>query len=129
MTDILSNPQIVGALIALSGLLVGICSSWILAVINRRYDDRRHLREVAFSTAVENWKYVTEAARAANEPALPLDVYLLHMVKLSEILSEKHLNRQAIIARIPELREVINAGIELAKTLTADSEERARREN
>jgi len=120
------NPVVLAA--ALSSICTAIAAIGVIA-LTKRSEERRHLREVAFATALENWKYVTEAARAAGEPALPLDVYLLHMVKLSELLSEKRLDRETIIGKIGELREVINAGIELAEALTADGQERARRQN
>jgi len=37
----IDDPRIVGALIALAGVFIGALSSWILALINRRFDDRR----------------------------------------------------------------------------------------
>jgi len=53
----IENPQILGALLVLAGVIVGAVSAWILAFINRRFDDRRHLRELAITTAVRYWDH------------------------------------------------------------------------
>lgn len=110
MTDILANPQIVGALIALSGFVVAGFSSWILALINRRYDDRRQLRQLAVEAAVEIWKQeIANANYLANitktqRHVSSLDSFIVHMLLVAELISNRRALDSATIER--ELRKI-----------------------
>ena len=91
MPDVFRNPLVIGALLALSGLVIGMCSSWVLVLMNRHYDDRRHLRQIAIETAVVYLKQDFEFAKLRGELTgktqmiTPLDTYIVHMLQLAEI--------------------------------------------
>ncbi len=111
MTDILSNPQIVGALIALSGFVVAGFSSCILAIVNRRYDDRRHLRQIAIESAIVAWKEHVELSKLTGElthknvTIRPLDTFIVHMLQLAELVSSKRLTTENIEAELTRIRD------------------------
>jgi hypothetical protein len=121
MKDILANPQIVGALIALSGFIVAGLSSWVLAVINRRYDDRRHLRQVAIETAIEYWKQDIETSNlrgqltGTNQIIMPLDTYIVHMLQLAELVSSKRLTVENIESELMRIRAVTHEATKAAE--------------
>lgn len=123
----IENPQILGALLVLAGVIVGAVSSWILAFINRRFDDRRHLRELAIKTAVSLWERELELAKlrsdakGASEFVAPVDSYIIHMLLLAELLSRKKIAANEIAADLARIREVSHKA--------ADSVKPQRREN
>ena len=117
MPDI-TSPQIVGALIALGGVALGVISSWVIAIINRHYDDRRHMRQLAIETALEYWKQDIATANKIGEltrrnvTIQPLDTYVVHMLQLADLISSKRLT--AANAE-QELKRVISVSQAAAK--------------
>src|SRR6266404_4842531 len=92
---------------SVSGLCSAITAIGIVA-FTKRSDERRHLRELVVRTATENWKVVNEAAKEAGESRLPLDVYILHMLKFSEILLAKNLKPDEIAAKLREVQKIVD---------------------
>jgi len=121
MKAILANPQIIGALIALSGFIVAGFSSWVLAIINRRFDDRRHLRKIAIETAIAYWKQDIELAKLRGELThqtqliKPLDTYVIHMLQLAEFVSSSNkLTAENVEAELIRIRDVTQGAIRAA---------------
>lgn len=118
----IENPQILGALLALAGVIVGAASAWILAFINRRFDDRRHLRELAITTAVRYWEHDTELAklRANANPTVrqfvaPLDTYIIHTLLLADLVSSKKIKADKIAGELSRIRSISGVAAESAK--------------
>lgn len=53
-------------------------------------------------------------------PMLPLDVYIVHMMKLSEIITKKHLTAEDIERNDRESSLVIQAAIRVAERVTQE---------
>lgn len=108
-----------------SGLSSAITAIGVVAW-TKRSDERRHIRELVMRTAVENWKAVYQAAKdAGSSEMLPLDVYILHMLKLSEIiLAEKKLKPDRIARRLSEVDEIVEVAIKNAEDVTARARQR-----
>ena len=100
----LTNPQIIGALIALAGVGVGIISSWVIALINRFYDNRKHIRDLSVHIALELWRHERALVDRAN-------ALRSHMPPSSDPPPER------ITAR--SLQEIIRHTIEFTESLTA----------
>lgn len=116
MTNILSNSQIVGALIALSGVVVAGFSSWILARMNRAYDDRRQLRQLAIEAAVEIWKqeiananHLAEITKITQHVS-SLDSFIVHMLLVADLISNRSaLDPSTIEKELRRIRAVSSA--------------------
>jgi len=105
-----NSPQIVTAFFTLGGVLIGSVSTLVLTFINRRFDDRRHLRQLSIEAAIAYWKedrrICEKEATAGNRARLsPLDPYIVHMLQLAELVSTKRLT--ADNAEL-ELRNIIS---------------------
>ena len=112
---------------SVSGLCSAITAIGIVA-FTKRSDERRHLRELVVRTATENWKVVNEAAKEAGESRLPLDVYILHMLKFSEILLAKNLKPDEIAAKLREVQKIVDIGIESAIETTSRTRQQDQQE-
>lgn len=111
--------QIDATTAALIASAIGALSSGGTAVavllITKRSEERRHLRELAMKAAVDNWLQFAEVTKQRGGNLLPLDVFVIHMLKLCEVISAGDLSA----ANLPgKLREVQN----LVKIATAEAE-------
>ena len=64
------NDIYIAIIVASSGLIgavIGALSTIGITYINRRFDDRRHFREIAIQTAVTHWDKKRELAIMLNE--------------------------------------------------------------
>ncbi len=79
--------------------------------INKKSEERRHLRELMFNAAVENWKHNNIAAielmKAGNKVALmPLDSYIVNLLTLSRTLLDSTLTKDNIKTKLQEAYEI-----------------------
>jgi hypothetical protein len=108
MNDILV--AIIAATAGLLGAAVGGFSTIGITYINRRFDDRRHLREIAISTAITHWEKERDWAviigERTNKPVTvaALDVYIVHMLQLAELVSNKTLTSDNIASELAKIR-------------------------
>lgn len=125
MKDILANPQIVGALIALSGLMVGAISAWGLAFINRRYDERRNMRDLALKAAIAQWEHDVARINAHNQnvalqrfgdeqkkaelTTMDFDMILVQKLKLIEVFGAGRITGRDVKKGWREMADVANA--------------------
>ena len=111
--------------VILSAIVSGLCSAITaigIVAFTKRSDERRHLRELIMRTAVENWKLVTQIAHESKLPLMPLDVYLLHMLKFSEILLTKNITPDEIDEKIRDVNTVVERAAKAAWAFTATRE-------
>ena len=103
------------SLAALLGAIAGVVITSIFNLINTRIvknsEERKHLKQLVVTTALENWKQQLELAKAGspNKIIRPLDDYIIHMVALSEMLLEKPINKAVITERLNEFQEFVDA--------------------
>jgi hypothetical protein len=95
----------------ISGFFSTVTTIWVLKA-SKRSEERRHLRDLIVRTAVENWKAGDEAAKLAREPRLPLDVYIIHMLKFADLLTKPNLTAEDV------RRNVVDEAIRLAEGAT-----------
>ena len=104
--------EITPAVAAIFGGLAGAVISSVLAIfgqwLTRRSDERRHLLDLCFKTAITNWERDTEIAKAkANSSGQrviigPLDLYIIHMFSLSKLSGLSHEKTLSEWSRIVE---------------------------
>ena len=92
--------ELTPAVAAILGGLAGAVISSALTIfgqwLTRRSDERRHLLDLCFKTAITNWERDTEIAKTkANSSGQrviisPLDLYIIHMFSLSKLSGLSH---------------------------------------
>lgn len=93
---------------ALGGSLVtGLIAIWMNRQ-NRFSEEKKHLRQLLFNTAIENWKTRVDMIKETGGTVMPLDSFIIHMVKLSEIFNE-NITKDNIPSKMKEIREITDA--------------------
>ena len=92
----------------------------ISQTLARRSEDRRQRRELAINTAIANWKSDTETLRFTAENGIggaiaPLDHYIIHMVKLSDLIERKDLTEEDIAEELKRIRHASRKHFDAAK--------------
>jgi gas vesicle protein len=106
------TPEQVNILIAtvgtLTGALLGSLSTLLITFLNKRSEERRHIRELVIKGAIENWKQHHDLLRASGRPftAQPLDTYIIHMLKLSEVLLNDEITSENVLEKIEKIEEL-----------------------
>ena len=90
----------------------------IILLINKRSEERRHVRELAMKAALDNWLYTSKAATEYGAERLPLDVFVVHMLKLSEVLTSRDLTADNLAAKLREVQRFTNIATSEAKRFT-----------
>lgn len=104
------------------GSLVGVIN-FAINFVNKKSEERRHLREIAFNTAFKYWKQHCDHAleqqklQDRQSEILPLDAYVIHILKLSEILLDKKTNKENIEAKLKEIHEIGEITEKVIRTL------------
>ena len=95
---------------AVGALTVGIfnlATNWQ----NKRFEERKHHKELMLNIALEQWKqsaqFVIEQSKLGKSNAImPLETYVIHMTKLSEVLNESNITKDNISKKLSEVHEV-----------------------
>ena len=102
------------------GALSSGATAVIILLINKRSEERRHLRELAMKAALENWLYMSRAATEYGAERLPLDVFVVHMLKLSEALTSRDLTADNLAAKLREVQRFTNIATSEAERFTSE---------
>jgi hypothetical protein len=97
--------------------IIGLVGQWFA----RRSEERRQLRQLVIQAAVENWKL---AAGKGGE-LYPLDSFILHMLKLVEVLELRHLTPETVRQKLREVHSVSRAATDEIEKFSADFSKRA----
>ena len=110
-------PTWVAVFSGILGALVGGLISLATVFINRRFDDRRHLREIAIKTAFSHWQAQVDWVKAnpGGKHVLPLDGYIVHMLLLSEMLSGGGITEDNVGERLAGISRVSDAAFDYAR--------------
>jgi hypothetical protein len=108
MADVPAWVPIVSALAG--GGLVGIINL-AMRWQDRKAEEKRHFQELMFKTAVEEWKQhctlAIETMKAGKKTVIePLVTYLIHLMKLSEMLIDGKITKENLSKKLAEVHEV-----------------------
>ena len=78
----------------------------IIAFINRRSEERKHLRELIVKTSADHWKLVSEVAVSNIMP--PLSNYIFHTAMMCDLILNKKLNFKNIQNKLKEIDSLID---------------------
>lgn len=87
-----------------SSLVTAFVVLWT-ARLNRKTEEKKHLRSLLFNTAIENWKTQVGIIKETGGSIVPIDSFIIHMFKLSEILDEE-ITKENIPTKIKKIREI-----------------------
>lgn len=97
----------------LSGVLIGGIVSIFITLINKRSEEQKHKREIIIKAAIESWKESVDLVKLKGGSVEPLDVFIIHLIKLSEVLlNNKKLDSKNIIKLLKEIDEVTDLASE-----------------
>ena len=109
-------------LTAIIGGCAGAIVSAIASVVNtwriQGSEERRQLREITMNAAIENYKTSFEIAKLKGEltgtrQSFPsLDVYVIHMLKITELVSSKTLSAANVGPELAKIRAITKAATE-----------------
>ena len=74
--------------------------------LTKESEERKHQKELVFKAAIENWKQTYELMKTSglpNKMMAPLDVFLVHMVALSDAIFDPNLSADTLRARLAEV--------------------------
>ncbi len=95
------------------GALVGVIN-FAMRWQDRKSEEKRHLRELVYKSAVEEWKQHSMFAielmkmKTGKKIALePLVTYLIHLLSLSEALIDGKITKENLSQKLTEVSEVM----------------------
>jgi hypothetical protein len=116
------SPTELAVLGTLGGAAVAAASAILTTFINRKFEDRKHLREQIMRTAIDYWQKHHELIKAANNGKLskiaPLDTYVVHICALMNRVMDTELTTANVAAIVEEAHQISKAAYEQAKQPT-----------
>ncbi|MBJ6749557.1 hypothetical protein [Geomonas anaerohicana] len=112
MADVASVPAWVPVVSALGGgLVVGVLNvlnNWL----NKKFEEKKHHKELMLSLAVEHWKqskdlFIQSVHNGRRASLQPLDTYIIHMMKLAEVLGTE-ITKDELVFKLKEVDEVMS---------------------
>lgn len=98
------RPEVLSAVSVLLGALLGILGTLAVTWVSKRFEDRRHLRELAITAALENYKFKREDVEGGLMP--PLDDYIIHMLCVAEVISKRKLKPENLSQVLGAIRSI-----------------------
>jgi predicted RNA-binding protein associated with RNAse of E/G family len=92
-----------GALVA----IINLFNNWQ----NKRFEERKHHKELMLNVALEQWKqasaiFIEQLKLGKASSLVPLEAYIIHMTKLSEVLNQSSITKENISRKLNEAHEV-----------------------
>ena len=81
---------VIAASAAILGAAVGVIGTIIVTAINRKTEERNHIRSLAINAGIENFKSLIEVARDSKSAIAfpPLESFIMNMKLAADILFE-----------------------------------------
>ncbi len=111
------------------GGLVGLMNL-VMNWQNKKSEERRHLRELMFNSAVENWKHNNTVAlelmkSGNNVEMMPLDSYIVNLLTLSNALLSSPLTKENVIAKLKEAYAISDVADKFIKDCNSDTKNKS----
>ncbi|MDP2939513.1 MAG: hypothetical protein Q8O13_05505 [Candidatus Omnitrophota bacterium] len=107
--------KLIPAIYTVLGAIVGAGGTIIITVINKKSEEKKQLRELAFKAGIENWKEGCEFAKRQGGTVYPLDMFILNMKLFSEKLLEKKIKKENLKPTLHENSSIIKQYKEFLK--------------
>ncbi len=106
------SPGLLAVLGTLVGVAIGSGSTLVATLISKRSEERKHLRELVMNAAIVQWKTAIEVGKASGMGGKidPLSLYIVHMLKISDLISSGKIDQSSVTAVLKEADEVFEEG-------------------
>src|ERR1700726_1715666 len=101
----LTRKEVVAPAGVLLGTIVGAFAGFGGTWLTKRSEERRHLREIAVTAAIENHK-IKHANAGPNEMMPPLEDFIAHMLMVVQIASKRTATPGNMTATLAEIRRL-----------------------
>jgi len=100
----------VPAISAAIGGIIAVAGNTINNVINKRYEERRHLKDVIVKTASDSHKEHLELVKKRGGGIFPIESYIFHMAILSDILLDPdEISEEEVLNRLRKSNSIRRA--------------------
>jgi len=102
----------------LGGVAITAFASITTTLINKRTEERKHLREQIVKTSLEYWQKHYELVKSANgklTQVVPLDAYLVHITAVMTAVMDKKLTPENVPLLLEEAHKISKAAYEQAE--------------
>jgi hypothetical protein len=108
------DPVIATLFGTLIGATAGVAGTIAVAVVTKRSEEKKHLRQLAFDAGIKTWSWHGEIAKKEAEfgrsrPVDPLEAYILHCLVFSRIIEEGDLDRETVLKKWREFDSIAQA--------------------
>ena len=105
---------------AIVGAGVGGLVTLIGQCLTQRSKERMQFRQIVMQAAIKNWRVSNEEASKYIEAGhkvtrYPLDTFILHMMKLTELLNQRNVTPELVKAKLEEVKAVTAIAVEHAE--------------
>lgn len=90
----------------LGGAFIAGLFSALTVFINKKSEEKRHLRELVIKTASDHWKHVAEISSATKMP--PLSTYIVNTVQMCDLALNKKLTPETVRKKLEESSSVMD---------------------
>ncbi len=99
----------------LGGAIIGSLSTIFITFITKKSEERKHFKGLVVNTAFESWKSNLELSKIQSKSRdvkiLPLDTYIVHMLKVSELVFANKINKNNIEKILSEADEITKIAV------------------
>lgn len=100
----------------LGGAIIGSLSTVFITFITKKSEERKHFKGLVINTAFESWKSNVELSKIQSKNRdvniLPLDTYIVHMLKVSELIFSNKINKTNIEKILNEADEITKIAVD-----------------
>jgi hypothetical protein len=98
----------------LVGAVAGIAGSVVVAIIAKRSDEKKHLRQLVFDAGEKMWALHVDIAKKTAEAGRtgkvdPLEAYILNALVFSKIIEDGDLDRETVLKKWREQDSIAQA--------------------
>ncbi|HEX8130380.1 MAG TPA: hypothetical protein VF527_14860 [Pyrinomonadaceae bacterium] len=110
------------ALSSLAGVVITSVFNYMNTKITKRSEELRHQRELIINAAIENWKQQMEIYKNTHRATrlVPLDAYIIHMLKFSEVILNGEITPANIEEKMKEVEDTTRAILQHAEKITEE---------
>jgi len=85
---------------AFGGALITGLIAIVISIINKRSEERKHMRELMLHTALEHFKTVCDAT--PGQDIFPLEAWIIHLLKISDVFLDAKITKENVINKLKE---------------------------
>ena len=116
-TQLNSFTQWIPIMGALGGALITGLTAFGMNLVNKRSEERKHKIQVMVQAAVENWKISYDHAKIQQKNGYktevqPLDVFLIHQIKLTEALTDSELTINNLPKKLQYVKDFTSVALD-----------------